>query len=113
MITVGPGENRAWIGFSLSFCISDIMEGKIDVKDVLAIITSTKMMGPVREFAKTAWTYYNAVYWKGYDEVKTMRVLRTLYPRIVQPRLTTRMYPHLAEMKNPMRHWVSVPVIKG
>jgi len=113
MDKMDPGENRAWIGFSLSFCIRDIMEGRVDIKDVLAIITSTCMKGPVGEFAKTAWACYNAVYWKEYDKVATMRMLRGLYPRIVQPRLTTRMYPHLAEMKySEVRHWASVPVLR-
>jgi hypothetical protein len=113
MDKMDPGKDRAWIGFSLSFCISDIMKGKVDTKDVLAIITSTHMQGPVREFAKTAWTCYNAVYWKEFDEAATMRMLRVLYPRIVQPRLTIRMHPHIGAMKySEVQHWVSVPVMR-
>lgn len=107
MDKMDPGEDRAWIGFSLSFCIRDILDGKVDTKDVLAIITSTRMMGPCREFAKTAWASYHVGYWKGHAEVKTLRVLRTLYPRIVQPRLTVPMYPRIGAMQN---HWVTVPV---
>lgn len=34
------------IGFSLSLCVNDIMNGKVDINDVLVIITRTKIHGP-------------------------------------------------------------------
>ena len=109
-----PGEGRAWIGFSLSFCVKDILEGLIRLEDVIAIIAATKMDGGEEAFIQRALDAYSPVYWRAYSVDEARRVLQELYPRVVQPRLTTDMSPHTgAMMKAVKRHWKTIPVLRG
>ena len=51
------------IGLSLSFCVQEILEGKVNIKDVEKIIAGTKI--PTREdFAHLMFENYAPVYWK-------------------------------------------------
>jgi hypothetical protein len=51
------------IGMSLSFCVKDILNGEVDLKDVEKIIAGTNM--PKRDiFEEAIKTNYAPVYWK-------------------------------------------------
>jgi len=74
-----------FIGFSLSFCIKDILEEKVSADQVLAIISSTKI--ETSESANRVFDQYMKSYWSKWNP-ETVRPLfdkmlrRTVHPRI-------------------------------
>lgn len=73
------------IGLSMSFCVKDILEGKVDLDEVEKIITGTKIKNEqdLEEVVKQ----YSEVYWRS-NPPKAMEILAVLWGsgRIDQPR---------------------------
>jgi hypothetical protein len=74
------------IGLSLSFCIGDILEGKVKPDEIIAIISSTNFSSP-EEAIKNYSTY-----WNGYDEGEVKNILNTMWPLVFQPRKANATY---------------------
>lgn len=74
------------IGLSISFCISDILRGKVSITDVEKIVSGTKVVVPAQ------WDYlakeYKKYYWQD-DPVRGEQILRQLLAegKIYQPRV--------------------------
>jgi hypothetical protein len=78
------------IGLSLSRCIRDIVEGRVDVNDVLILITRTDFDPTVAEQWDSIWEGYNTLNpeWYGLKEEDVKGVVMTLWDfgKIHQPR---------------------------
>lgn len=78
------------IGLSLSRCVRDIVEGQVDINDVLILITRTDFDPTVQEQWDSIWNGYQNLNpeWYGMDHDKTFEVVRALWDtgRIHQPR---------------------------
>lgn len=76
-------------GRSLSFCVCDIIEGKVKESDVIAMVTSTAFENK-EEFEKGIESYARS-YWISYPE-KGKEIARKLWDsgRIEQPRLKNK-----------------------
>lgn len=78
------------IGLSLSRCVRDIVEGSVNIEDVLVLITRTDF-DPCDETQWsdiwTGYTYYSSA-WNGLDEDAVKSVILTLWVqgKIHQPR---------------------------
>jgi hypothetical protein len=74
------------IGLSLSFCVKDILTGKIDLSAVDKIITGTKIEKP--EHMEEVVEHYSSVYWN--RDPKAISILNELWRsgRIEQPRVS-------------------------
>lgn len=71
------------IGLSLSFCIKDILDGKVREDEVLAIITGTNAQNAVER--EKLLNGYCETYWRG-QEKEALMVVDRLNGRIMQPR---------------------------
>lgn len=92
---------RRYVGLSLSFCIRDILQGKTDVDEISAIVTSTKFAT-----IESAFAHYYESYWAEYaEENKCMRVLKKVWPLVFQPRLNFEFTDHAGHMLT-YGHWV-------
>jgi hypothetical protein len=84
------------IGLSLSFCISDIINGRVDKNDVSFIISGTRIMCD-HDLSEVIATYakYN---WQTNPELG-MEIARQFYNRgmILQPRVLGYNAPHVAD----------------
>ena len=78
------------IGLSLSRCVRDIVEGNVNVTDVLLLITRTNFDPTVEKQWSAIWAGYNTVNpeWYGLDEdaVKSVIMLLWAQGKIHQPR---------------------------
>lgn len=75
------------IGYSLSFCVKDIMTGKVAEADVEKIITSTCCRD--EDDWDNLFKSYGAVYWRPFEALAVDLVKRLrAQDKIVQPRLT-------------------------
>jgi hypothetical protein len=78
------------IGLSLSRCVRDIVEGHVDIKDVLILITRTDFDPTVPEQWDSIWDGYTNINpeWYGLDESAVKTVIINLWEtgRIHQPR---------------------------
>lgn len=82
------------IGLSLSRCIRDIVEGRVEPSSVLVIIARTKVDPNVEEQWKDIWAEYtgyssrSAPEWHGLDEDAVLTCVMNLYNegKIHQPR---------------------------
>ena len=74
------------IGLSLSFCVQDIIEGKMDINDVAFIYSGTK--AKTKEQWDDVLTHYADCYWQ-YNKMMGMTIARRLLNdgMIIQPRL--------------------------
>ncbi len=78
-----------YIGMSLSFCVKDILNGKIRIEDISGIISSTKV-----ESCEKAFEYY-ASYWGKFASKETcMETLKKVWPLVFQPRLNNNHEGH-------------------
>ena len=73
------------IGKSLSMCVKEIMEGKVDADDVTLVVAGTFAKG------KTSWEMllekYSETYWKANPEYGKQIANELLYTgRIIQPK---------------------------
>lgn len=78
------------IGLSLSRCIRDIVEGQVDLHDVLVLITRTDFDPTVDEQWNAIWQGYTTINpeWYGLQEQDVKGVILTLWQagKIHQPR---------------------------
>lgn len=80
-------------GVSLSFCIRDLCENKVQIEQVARIITGTKLASDADfEYALAS---YKSTYWRRFPE-QAEQLARSLWSagKIVQPRLTDEAPPH-------------------
>lgn len=80
-------------GLSLSLCVRDIIDGRVNVEDVEVIVTNTAARDS-NDWSKLMDQYCNS-YWRGQSD-RARRVVDLLLAadRIVQPRLNDRDYRH-------------------
>lgn len=73
-------------GLSLSFCVADIISGKVALDDVAEIVTSTAIRD--EEDFEEVMRVYSMLYWRK-DPVKAREIVHELWNEglIVQPRL--------------------------
>jgi hypothetical protein len=69
------------LGLSLSFCVRDILEGKVSIDDVECIISCTRF-----ENASQAFDFYINDYWSKYPKETVNAVLMEVWPLVFQPR---------------------------
>lgn len=78
------------IGLSLSRCVRDIVEGHVDIQDVLILITRTDFDPTVDQQWDDIWEGYNTLSpeWYGLEEQDVKNVVMTLWQagKIHQPR---------------------------
>ena len=78
------------IGLSLSRCVRDIVEGRVNIDDVLILITRTDFDPTVQEQWDSIWAGYNSMNpeWYGLDHDAVFGVVLDLWNtgRIHQPR---------------------------
>ena len=78
------------IGLSLSRCVRDIVEGRVDLNDILVIVTRTDFDPTVQEQWDAIWHGYQHLNpeWYGLDHDATFEVVKALWNRglIHQPR---------------------------
>lgn len=73
---------KRYIGLSLSLCMGDILDGKVDVNDIACIVTSTAF----KSVDEAVEVYYDS-YWNTVPKVQVAYLLRGIWPIIAQPRL--------------------------
>lgn len=93
-----------YTGYSLSFCVRDIMLGVRKLEDVHFIITSTACKD--EEDWQKLTDQYLQTYWSEQPEV-AMAALKYLREKnlIVQPRLANPRYTHSLVGKNGLEWW--------
>ena len=78
------------IGLSLSRCVRDIVEGTVDIRDVLVLITRTNFDPTVQKEWDSIWDGYQYLNpeWYGLDHDAVYAVVMTLWSagKIHQPR---------------------------
>lgn len=78
------------IGLSLSRCVRDIVEGRVDIRDVLVLITRTDFDPYDHEQWENIWNGYNhaSPEWRGLDRDAVTTVVFQLWDagKIHQPR---------------------------
>jgi hypothetical protein len=85
--------NAKYVGLSLSFCVRDIMEGKIDEDRVMTIIAGTKFKD--YEGWKRVIEVYSKTYWKSNPVATEIANRLMVQGKIVQPRLQEQDTPTL------------------
>jgi hypothetical protein len=89
------------IGLSLSRCVRDIVEGRVDIEDVLILITRTNFDPTVQEQWDDIWTGYTSMNpeWYDLDHDAVYAVIMDLWAsgRIHQPRKFGRNPPRRRE----------------
>lgn len=94
------------IGLSLSFCVKDIMSGKVAEAEVTKIITNTAAA------TESDWEYlcarYRRIYWCRFDEAAVTELIQRLraQDKIEQPRLLNPEYHHSIHAGIWIEHWV-------
>lgn len=91
------------IGLSLSFCVRDMIDGKVDEKDVALIYAGTCFRD--QNDLESVIGQYTQVYWK-HKPMQAEGIVRALYKqgRIFQPRLYDMVPPNTGD-----GHWLEVP----
>ena len=90
------------IGKSLSYCIKEICEGRVDFVDVDGIITGT--CARTEEDFKSLLESYSSSYWRKFPE-KAIKIARNLWDsgRIDQPRTRGELPPNISNRT----HWIN------
>jgi len=70
-----------YLGLSLSFCIKDILEKKVNIDDVECIVSATAFNS-----MEEAFKMYIDSYWSDYDNREVFITLSEIWPRVFQPR---------------------------
>ena len=73
------------IGLSFSQCVKEVLEGKVPVSEVLAIVAGTKMETEA-QWESVIERYSNS-YWRYFSDPMIKSVVDTLRPRIIQSRM--------------------------
>ena len=82
------------IGLSLSNCVRDLLDGKINIEDVQCIIAGTCIKdGNWNDLVKI----YSESYWYKYMEKDIWAVMEQLIPIIYQPRLVEKPAPNISK----------------
>jgi hypothetical protein len=71
-----------YIGNSLSMCVKDILQGKMEVGSVACIIAASRFPD-----MDTAIKHYSKSYWKDFNYGEILAVMRKIWPRTIQPRM--------------------------
>jgi len=81
------GEKKNFIGFSLSMCVTDIINGKIPKDRVVALITGTKIRDD--KDMEEVFTIYKKLYWKKYP-IQSAKLAEYFFKNgmVIQPRIT-------------------------
>ena len=88
------------IGLSLSFCIADIINGKVSEGSVAKIIAGT-MCNTLDDWRKVEESYRD-VYWKTNPDLGSAIMYRLLaFGKVEQPRLEGKRVPHIRH-----GHWI-------
>lgn len=74
---------RKYIGLSLSFCMSDILEGRISIEEIAAIVSSTKF-----NTIEEAVDYYQPTYWYKFNKKTCQETLESIWDLLFQPRFS-------------------------
>lgn len=78
------------IGLSLSRCVRDVVEGRVNIDDVLVLITRTDFDPTVQQEWDSIWNGYNSINpeWLGMDHDAVYAVVMQLWNtgRVHQPR---------------------------
>jgi len=85
------------IGLSLSFCIADIIKGKVDENDVVCIVAATSAQCRSCDLDKVIETY-RATYWES-DPDRAENITRRWFNmgKIHQPLLMGKEHPGVAD----------------
>lgn len=77
------------IGFSLGKCVRDIVNGSVDINDVLVIVTRTRFEKPELLHGGLYSYSYERDYWMGLDYERCIEVCKELFEtgKLHQPRL--------------------------
>ena len=86
---------RRYIGLSLSLCLKDILNGKIEVSEVSCIVTNTAF-----DTYLQAFNHYYSNYWASYDEAVAFKTLLEVWPLVCQPRRQVGMAKHSGHYVN-------------
>lgn len=93
-------EEKRYLGLSLSFCVKDILEYRIDINNIAAIVTSTAFLE-----MEDALRYYG-IYWRALGSPEVIRkVLAKIWPLVFQPRLANEHHPGHSIVHG---HWVDL-----
>ena len=78
-----------YIGLSLSNCVKDILDGKIEIDNVAFIISGTHIID--RESMLAVVDIYHESYWKYHRLPEIINVIETLFfsGRFIQPRIVS------------------------
>lgn len=84
------------IGLSLSYCIKDLINGRVDKNDVMFIVSGTRIM--CKHDLDCVLANYAKYEWQENPE-NAMSLARELYNRgmIIQPRVMGLNAPHVAD----------------
>jgi hypothetical protein len=95
------GRCQHLIGLSLSFCINDVVNGRVSVEQIDKIITGTCAL--TDDHWEEVISDYRETYWAK-DPDRAERIVRTLISlgKIEQPRILNRPTPNIAS-----GHWVT------
>jgi hypothetical protein len=89
------------IGTSLSMCIRDILEKKVDINNISGIISSTAFKTP-----KDAFDSYYKIYWSKPNPKDVMETLEKVWPLLCQPRLNFDLAEHRGHF-SVKGHWLN------
>ena len=96
------------VGLSLSHCVADIADGRVDFKSVLVIITSTNFNVNIDEEWYDLWSYYGETTWSGMLEEEARKLVTDLWDagKIHQPRQFTD--DHWISGRHGAHHWQNI-----
>jgi hypothetical protein len=89
------------IGLSLSFCVKDILDGWVDVKDVKVIYTNCVFDDPM---ACVDLPNYLEVYWSDYTRDEVVEVIRELGSKL-KPRRHRSHNIHPGQWMSEFKEW--------
>lgn len=91
------------VGYSLTFCIQDLIAGRVKVEDVEKIVASTRF--GTEEAWEVAIVYYRKVYWKTNPDLGEAFCRQLLAAgKIEQPRLVNPNHWHDIGL-SPSERW--------
>ena len=76
-------------GKSLSLCVLDILNEKVNIEDVDCIQTNTAFLS-----MESAINYYGKTYWLEFDKEMVKKTISQLWDKVIQPRLNDPKYHH-------------------
>lgn len=91
---------RTLIGFSMSFCLVDIIRGRVKIDEVVALIVGTN------EYSfNELWEHYKVTTWRGldYEELFALYCLLNEKRIIIRPKANKQEPPNIAD-----GHWMDI-----